>query len=66
MVPGIGPGPFLYALHRDGLSVGGDPDLADGVLIAVDDLAGDGVLQILLDLAAQIAGPIGGGVGLLH
>ena len=35
-------------------------------MIAVDDLGGDGVLQVLLDLAAQVPGAVSGGVGLLY
>ena len=48
------------------LSVGGGMDALDGMEVAVDELGGDVVLQILLNLAAQIAGAVGHGVGLLH
>ena len=44
----------------------GGPQLGDGVLEAVDDLNRHGVLQLLLDAAAQIPGAVGRRIGGFH
>ena len=38
---------------------GSDRNAGDRLQIAVDDLGGDRILQVLLDLTAEIPGPIG-------
>ena len=45
----------LFGGEHRVLSVGGGMDALDGMEVAVDELGGDVVLQILLNLAAQIA-----------
>ena len=56
----------LFGGEHHAVSVGGGVDAVQGLEIAVDELGCDAVLQILLDLPAQIAGAVGGGEGLLH
>ena len=45
-------------------AIGGGVETVDGGLVALDQLGGNRILQVLLDLTAQITGAVGLGIGL--